>query len=96
MDPDINPVMRVIGIILVCTIPIAVVILQRLDAVKLIIRDIKEGKFSLSFDDLLSPNNANISICPKCHSANPPNHKFCGYCGAPLPPHPKDEEIHPK
>ena len=86
MDPDINPVVRVIGIIVVCTIPIAVVLLQRLDAVKLIIRDIKEGKFSLSFDGLVQPEQREYIHLPKVPTLPiRPTTNFAVTVGRPFP-----------
>jgi NADH pyrophosphatase NudC (nudix superfamily) len=93
MDPEINPVLRIFAIILLFLTPIAVVILQRLSDIRQIIQDHKDGKLSFNPGALFNsgfgdkkPARPDIVICPKCHSINPHDHQFCGYCGTAIQP----------
>lgn len=96
MAEDINPIARVFLIAILIITPIAIVILQRIDTVREIIKSIKSGNFSqeYSFGPLFGEDNQDErppNICPKCYAVNPPDHKFCGYCGAEIPEPPQGE-----
>jgi uncharacterized paraquat-inducible protein A len=88
MDNEISPVMRVIAIAVLVLTPVALVILQRLEALREIKRKRQNGELDLSFDGLFSRDGkANTpqpaeAVCPQCHKSNPADHQFCGYCGA--------------
>jgi uncharacterized paraquat-inducible protein A len=88
MDNEISPVMRIIAITVLVLTPVALVILQRLDALREIGRKRQNGKLDLSFDGLFTrdgktnpPKPAEVN-CPQCQASNPADHQFCGYCGA--------------
>jgi hypothetical protein len=84
---NLSPFMRIVVIAIMVIIPVAVVVLQRLPALKEIARRRKNGELSpvdtrsfLSFG-----GNNNVSVCPKCFRVNPPDNQFCGFCGTAIP-----------
>lgn len=84
--------MRIVVIAIMIILPIAVVVLQRLPALKEIARQRKNGELP-PFDGrsfLSFGGNNNVSICPKCFRVNPPDNQFCGQCGAAIPHLKKD------
>ncbi len=83
-----SPLTRALAIAVLVLTPILVVVFQRLEDIREIIRKRKNGELSLSPQSWFETNPQNKSgdpktnICPNCHSVNPPDHQFCGYCGA--------------
>jgi ribosomal protein L40E len=95
MAEDINPITRFFVIAAMLITPILVVILQRLPDIREIIQRYKDGDTSFDLKSLFITNNFNeashqsqkrSSICPKCYKINPPDHQYCGYCGAEIKP----------
>ena len=93
MVEDINPITRFFVIAAMIITPILVVILQRLSDIREIIQRYKDGDGSFNPKSLFFTNNFNeaprqmrSSICPKCYKINPPDHQYCGYCGAEIKP----------
>ena len=78
---DIHPIVRVLMIAVMTIIPVLVVVLQRLPALREVLKkDPPQSKsefFSLGAQD-------DITICPKCFSQVLIQHSFCGFCGHPL------------
>lgn len=88
MDNEISPVMRVFAIAVLVLTPLALVILQRLEALREIRRKRRNGELDLSFNNLFTRDEKTGALrpaeatCPKCQKSNPADHQFCGYCGA--------------
>ncbi|MCJ7520355.1 MAG: hypothetical protein MUO42_11885 [Anaerolineaceae bacterium] len=83
---ELNPLMRTLVVVILVTVPILLVILQRLPEIRKIINQPKQkdlaqkdeyAQFNLS-------SRKDVVICPKCFRQNPPDHKFCGFCGSEL------------
>ena len=88
-----SPFMRYLIVALLFTVPILVMLFQRWEAVEEIIQSIKRGESPFSQGAIFSKAEPrDIIICPKCFSVNPPDHQFCGYCGAPIQPADKPDE----
>jgi len=82
---DMHPVVRVLMIALMVIIPLAVVIIQRLPAIKEIISRRSDERVIPSVPPFLKTYDAEtVLVCPKCRERNPANHSFCGFCGHPL------------
>ena len=99
MAEDINPITRFFVIAAMIITPILVVILQRLSDIREIIQRYKNGDGSFDPKSLFFSNNFNeapqkmrVSICPKCYKINPPDHQYCGYCGAEIKPMQQGDE----
>ncbi len=93
MDSSVSPALRVFVIIMLIITPLAVVILQRLDGIREIMRRRKEGTLTFNFgwlfnnppDPPAGPNPPS-QVCPNCKALNPGGQAFCGSCGTRLAP----------
>ena len=93
MNADMSPFMRFLIVALLFTVPILVMIFQRWEAVEEIIQSYKRGESPFSQDEIFSKAKPkDIIVCSKCYSVNPPDHQFCGYCGAPIHHHDPGDE----
>ncbi len=99
MRSDLSPALRTLLIILLIATPLAVVILQRLDNIREIMRKRKEGSPSLNLDALFSrPNDQQPQAkipgqsCPNCRALNPAGQAYCGACGTRLDGFSTDEQ----
>lgn len=82
---DMHPITRALMIALMVIIPLAVVILQRLPAIKEIISRRSENKDTLTVPGFLKTWDPETKLaCPNCKKPNPADHSYCGFCGTPL------------
>ncbi len=91
MDSNISPALRIFVIIMLIITPLAVVILQRLDGIREIMRRRKEGTLTFNFgwlfnnppDPPVGPGSPS-QVCPNCKALNAGGQAFCGSCGTHL------------
>jgi hypothetical protein len=89
---ELHPLVRVLVIAALVTVPILLVILPRLGEIRELLKRPKiefPEKPGLQWPFKYSADK-NVSICPKCYRQNPPDNKFCGYCGAEIKYHDKE------
>ncbi len=83
---DLHPLVRALVIAVLIATPILLVILRRLPEIREILKH--PGSEEREIRDAAWPFNISggkdVSICPKCYRQNPPDNKFCGYCGSEL------------
>jgi len=81
---ELHPLLRALAIALLITVPILLVALQRLPEIReLSKRPKNEAQESRDFRwPFKYGREKNVSICPKCYRQNPPENKFCGFCGS--------------
>jgi methionyl-tRNA synthetase len=99
METNLSPAARALIAAALVLIPILLVILQRLEDIREILRRRKdEGKWA-SFKEFLNPapahtgQGASLMVhCPSCGAENPRGQAFCGVCGKRLDPNTKDEQ----
>lgn len=88
MEPtavEMHPVVRILVIIVLMLIPIALVILQRLPELRKALKSMKENDRDLTdWFGLPGKKKPDVKVCPSCYRLNPPENKFCGFCGAEL------------
>ncbi len=81
---EMHPLVRILVIMAMMAVPILLVILPRLGEIRELLKrpriDVPENP-SLQWPFRYGSDKA-VSICPKCYRQNPPDNKFCGYCGA--------------
>jgi len=81
---EMHPLVRVLVIAILMIVPILLVILPRLGEIRELLKlpkvEVPE-KPGMQWPFRYGSDKA-VSICPKCYRQNPPNNKFCGYCGA--------------
>jgi len=99
METDLSPAARALIAAALVLIPILLVILQRLEDIREILRRRKTGGKLGSFREFLNPASAHagqgsnwIIYCPSCGAENPRGQAFCGACGKRLDPSAKDEQ----
>lgn len=79
---DIHPVSRALMIAVMVIIPLLVVILQRLPALREAYKTRSQNAGGApDSEELPSDAGAAILICPNCFAQNPVQHSFCGFCG---------------
>ena len=82
---DMHPIVRALVIAALALIPIALVILQRLPGLKKSLKEMKEeGRGIETLFGLPGSRKRDVKVCPSCYRLNPPENKFCGFCGAEL------------
>ena len=81
---ELHPLVRALVIIALMAVPILLVILPRLGEIRELLKlpkiEVPENK-NLQWPFKYGADK-NVSICPKCYRQNPPDNKFCGYCGS--------------
>jgi len=81
---EMHPLVRALVIVMLAAVPLLLVILPRLADIRKLMKQPK--KDVVEKPDSLWPfslgGGRNVSICPKCIRQNPPDNKFCGYCGS--------------
>ncbi|MDP2966499.1 MAG: zinc ribbon domain-containing protein [Pelolinea sp.] len=81
---ELHPLVRALIIAMLISVPILLVILRRLPDIREILRHPNRGEGVTR--DARWPFNIgsgkDVSICPKCFRQNPPDYKFCGFCGS--------------
>jgi ribosomal protein L40E len=96
MKENISPFMRFLMIVVIIATPLAVVVLQRLDAIREIIRIHKNGEPIFNFRDIFESERrvqdepVQIVYCLHCGAANPRGQAYCGSCGNRLNASPKE------
>ena len=81
---EMHPLVRVLVIVALMAVPILLVILPRLGEIRELLKRPKievPEKPGLQWPFRYGADKA-VSICPKCYRQNPPDNKFCGYCGS--------------
>jgi len=82
MRLDLSPALRTLLIILLVATPLAVVILQRLDNIREIMRRRQTGEPRPGGG--LPPAKIPGQVCPNCRTLNPAGQAYCGACGTRL------------
>jgi len=81
---EMHPLVRALVIVVLMAVPILLIILPRLGEIReLLKRPTIEApeKPALQWPFRYGSDKA-VSICPKCYRQNPPENKFCGFCGS--------------
>ena len=86
MRSELSPALRTVFVIILMTLPLLLVILQRLDDVKEIRRRLKAGEKIFNFKGMTSQNVTSTDkcgeiSCERCGAPNPRGQAFCGACG---------------
>jgi len=80
--PDIHPVTRALMIAVMVIIPLLVVILQRLPALREALKkETRSEHLQRASGGYPADSQQPVRLCPNCHSAVPSEYIFCGYCG---------------
>ncbi len=81
---EMHPVVRVLVIAAIMAVPILLVILPRLDEVREALKrpKIEVSEKQTSHWSFKYGSDKTVSVCPKCYRQNPPDNKFCDFCGA--------------
>jgi ribosomal protein L40E len=81
---EMHPLVRAFVIAMLIAVPILVVILPRLGEIrellkrpKIAVHERQDFRWPFKYGA-----DKNVSICPKCYRQNPPDNKFCGFCGS--------------
>ena len=81
---EMHPVVRVLVIVTLASVPLLLVILPRLADIRKLLKQPK--KDTAEKPDSIWPfslgGGRDVSICPKCFRQNPPDNNFCGFCGS--------------
>ncbi len=91
MRPDLFPALRAVLIIALLTLPLLLVILQRLDDIREIRQRLKAGERIFNFigtigHNIASADKSGEAVCSRCGSGNPRGQAYCGACGNKLGP----------
>ena len=81
---EMHPLVRVLVIVALMAVPILLVVLPRLGEIRELLKlpKIEEPERQDFRWPFRYGADKNVSICPKCYRQNPPDNKFCGYCGS--------------
>jgi ribosomal protein L40E len=80
----LHPLVRALVIAMLIVVPILLVILPRLGEIRKLLKRPKievQAKQDIGWPFKYGADK-NVSICPKCYRQNPPDNKFCGFCGS--------------